>query len=71
MSKFHQSTPLLVLACRSTAVEGSIFMNLQDIVEGLQLDNLKRLEIGVLKSFLLKLCFFSVLGEFLKSAVKI
>jgi len=41
MSKFHQSTPLLVLACRSTAVEGSIFMTLQDIVVGLQLDNLK------------------------------
>ena len=42
MSKFHQSIPLLVLACRSTAVEGSIFMNLQDIVEGLQLNTLKR-----------------------------
>ena len=71
MSKFHQSIPLLVLACRNTAVEGSIFMTLQDIVVGLQLDNLKRLESGALKSFLLNLCFFSVLGESLKSAVKI
>ena len=41
MSKFHQSTPLLVLACKGGAVEADSCLTLQDIVEGLQLQNMK------------------------------
>ena len=41
MSKFHQSTPLLVLACRGGAVEADSCMTLQNIIEGLQLQNMK------------------------------
>ena len=55
MSKFHQSTPLLVLACRSGAVEADSCMTLQDIIEGLKLQNMKWLEgiIEILSDLLL------------------
>eukprot|EP00092_Neocalanus_flemingeri_P003698 GFUD01003974.1.p1 GENE.GFUD01003974.1~~GFUD01003974.1.p1 ORF type:complete len:410 (+),score=127.13 GFUD01003974.1:104-1231(+) len=40
-SKFHLSTPLLVLACRNESVGANYFITLQEIVEGLQLMKMK------------------------------
>jgi len=41
MSMFHQSTPLLVLACRgSTQSPSGSYITLQDLVEGLQLSSI-------------------------------
>jgi len=40
MSKFHNTTPLLVLACRGTT-EATNCMTLQDVVQGLQLCSMK------------------------------
>jgi len=41
MSKFHKTSPLLVLACRNESVNSGSFMALEHIVEGLHLDRMQ------------------------------
>jgi len=41
MAKFHKSTPLLVLACRNESEGASCFISIQEIIEGLNLQEMK------------------------------
>jgi len=41
MAKFHKSTPLLVLASRNESIGGNCFISMQEIIEGLSLQEMK------------------------------